>query len=268
MSELIDCYKSNRKVGKIVVLTFDDGYRNIVTNAYPIMRELNAKGCYYLVSRLIGSEDLLWTDYIETIVRNSKKGKFEFFFKEEKLVYNLIDKKSYEKTMRDIKKKLRTIPNKDRINHLKQFDHIKITDFPNEFIFANWSEIKSLDKTILEVGSHTRNHPDLPNLSLSNEFEEELKNSKAEIEKMVDYEINHFCYPAGKYNDTIIRYLNEYGYKSAVTTIIPGFNNKNTNLYELKRIETSEDFIVFKFLISGTYLFCKKIKKILFWIKK
>ncbi|VVB59227.1 Polysaccharide deacetylase [uncultured archaeon] len=263
MSELIDTYKNKRKLGKIVVLTFDDGFRNIITHAYPIMKEFNAKGCVYLVSGLVGSGKLLWTDYIETMIKNSKKGKFEFIFKGEKLVYLMNDKKSYQNTMRDVKNKLKTLSNKERLNHLKQFNNIKTTNFPKKFMIADWKEIQSLDMKILEVGSHTKNHPNLSTLSSSEEFEEELKNSKDEIEKMVGYDINHFCYPAGKYNEDIIRYLNEYGYKSAVT-ITRDFNNKNTNLYQLKRIEASENFLEFKFLISGTCIFLSKCKYIFF----
>ena len=119
MSELMDIFFNKKKIKKMVVLTFDDGYRNVVTNAYPIMKEFNAKGCFYLVSGLIDSDELLWTDFIESVVRNSKKRKFEFIFKEKKIFYTLEDKKSYENTIDDIKYKLRTLPDKLRIEQEK-----------------------------------------------------------------------------------------------------------------------------------------------------
>jgi len=263
MSELLDVLNNKKKIEKMVVLTFDDGYRNVVANAYPIMKEFNAKGCFYLVSGLIDSNELLWTDYVETFIRNSIRGKFEFIFKEKKIYYTLDDKKSYEGTMRDIKQKLRTLPDEERINHLKQFNDTEVTDFSEEFVLAKWKEIQSLDRGILEVGSHTKNHPTLINLSSSEESEEEIKSSKVEIEKMIGYKINHFCYPAGKYNEDIIKTVKECGYKSAVT-IMHGFNDESTDLYHLKRIEVTENFLEFKSLISGSFLFMKRLKAFLF----
>jgi peptidoglycan/xylan/chitin deacetylase (PgdA/CDA1 family) len=261
MSEFIDILHNKKRIYKMVVLTFDDGYRNVVTNAYPIMKEFNAKGCFYLISGLIDEGKLLWTDYIETIVRNFNRGKFTFIFKGEKIFYTLDDKKSYEATMLDIKNKLRTLPELERIEHLKQFDNKNITDFPKEFIFANWAQIQSLDRKILEIGSHTKHHPNLTNISSSEGVMAEIKNSKVKIEKKVGYEINYFCYPAGKYNEDIVKKVKECRYSSAVT-IKHGFNDESTNLYKLNRIEAPEDFLLFKSSISGSYFVMKWIKKL------
>ena len=46
-------------VGKLAVLTFDDGFKNVLRNAYPAMKEQEAKGCLYVVSSLVGSRELL-----------------------------------------------------------------------------------------------------------------------------------------------------------------------------------------------------------------
>jgi len=265
MTELIDIFTNNKKIKKMVVITLDDGYRNVVTNAYPIMKEVNAKGCFYLVSDLIGSNKLLWTDYIETVVRNSPIGDFEFVFKEKIIHYLLDTKKSFEDAIQDIKSKLRTLPDIERIYHLRQFANKELTDVPKEFILANWNGIQSLDKKILEIGCHTKSHPNLTSLGSSKEFEEEIKMSKMEIEKMIGYKINHFCYPAGDYNKDIIQKVKEYGYKSAVT-IKHGFNDVTTDVYQLKRIEAPEDFLFFVSSISGSYLFLYRIKE--FFIRR
>ncbi len=182
MSELIDVFKSKKKIKKIAVLTFDDGFSNVVKNAYPVMKEFNSKGCFYLISSLIGRDELLWTDFIETVVRSSKKGKFEFIFKGNKIVYNLIDKESYENAMQDIKFKLRTLPDEERIEHIKQFDKKKLTDIPKEFFFSNWNQIQNLNRDVLEIGAHTKSHPNLTSINSSKNLELEIRDSKDEIE--------------------------------------------------------------------------------------
>jgi peptidoglycan/xylan/chitin deacetylase (PgdA/CDA1 family) len=264
MSELVNNFNNKKKVKKTVVLTFDDGYRNVVTNAYPIMKEFDGKGCFYLVTGLIESNKFLWTDYIETVIRNSPIGKFEFIFKEKKISYTLDLKKSYNWAIQDIKNKLRTLPDNERIKYLKQFTLKKAENFPKEFQLANWNEIQSLDNRILEIGSHSKNHPNLTHLSSLEEFEEEINNSKIEIEKKVNYKINHFCYPAGDYNANIIQKVKDSGYKSALS-IIHGFNDETTDLYKLKRIEVPENFLEFKSLISGSFFVMKQIKAFFFY---
>ena len=259
MTELINAFTNKKKINKTVVITFDDGYNNVLTNAYPIMKEFNAKGCLYLVSDLINNDKLLWTDYIETVVRNSPVGDFEFVFKGKTIHYFLDNKKSFEDAIQDLKTKLRTLSNNERISHMTQFSNKKINNVPKEFIFAQWKDIQNLDRKILEIGCHTKSHPNLTSLSSSKEFEEEIKNSKIEIERMIGYEIIHFCYPAGDYNKDIINKVKEYEYKSAVT-IKHGFNDVTTDVYQLKRIEAPEDFLFFKSLISGSYLFLYRIK--------
>jgi peptidoglycan/xylan/chitin deacetylase (PgdA/CDA1 family) len=256
ISELVLLLKEKKNINKIVALTFDDGFRNVIENAYPVMKEMNAKGCIYLVSNLISEQNLLWTDFVEMAVRNNKSKTFEFIFKEKVLHYSLETKKSCEIAIKDIKEKLRAISDIERKEYLKQF-YINTDDMknvPKEFLPARWGQIQNLDKSILEVGSHTRNHPNCANLTSEEEFESELNESKSDIEKQLGHPINSFCYPSGSYNNKVVDYIKKYGYQSAASTI-PGFNCTNTSLFELKRISTTEDFWLFKAMVSGSYFF-------------
>ena len=258
MTELMDTFAQGKNAEKFVVLTFDDGFRNIVDNAYPVMQKLGAKGCFYLVAGLIGTDQLLWTDHIEMFLRSSRESEFKFIFQGKPITYTINTKDLLEAAMRDIKKKLRTISDKERKEHLRQFVLESVVSVPKEFLFASWEQIKKLDKNVLEVGCHTQNHPNCEMLDSDEEFREELLNSKRAIENKVGYDVKHFCYPAGSFNAEVIRHVKEYGYQSAAT-IIPGFNNKNTDPYVLKRISIEEDFIFFKAITSGSYFFISRL---------
>ena len=261
MSELVDILRNNKKINKAVVLTFDDGFRNVIENGYPIMQELGAKGCFYLVANLISQQNVLWTDLIEINVRKRPAGNFEFVFQGKPIEYALSDKKSYENAILDIKKKLRTIPDAQRRDHLKQFQSTNTESAPKEFNASTWDQIRSLDKNILEAGSHTRHHPNCANLTTDAEFEAELKGSKQDIEKEVGYAVDNFCYPAGSYDERVIEHAKKYGYKSA-SSIIPGFNDATTPIYELRRIPTDENFWLFKAMVSGSHFFISR-----WWMK-
>ena len=256
MSELAEGYQRN-ECGKRIVLTFDDGFRNVVENAYPAMAELGARGCYYLVSGLVGTSELLWTDYVETVVRNQESGEFVFLYKGQEYTYTLDDRRSYEKAMLDIKGKLRSVSDRERQEHLEQFGSLPVDVLPKELRMVDWEEVKGLKREVLEIGCHTKSHPNCVNLTTSEEFDRELQESKVEIERAVGYKVDHFCYPAGSYNDEVIEYVKKCGYQTAVDTE-PGFFDRDSDVYRVKRFETNESYLNFKSAVSGSTVFLER----------
>jgi len=248
---------------KMVVLTFDDGFRNIVERAYPIMLDYGAKGIFSIVSDLIGTPQILWTDHIETVLRNEKSGYFDFNFRGKTISYPLHTTKSLHTAMWDIKRKLRTLTNEERISHLKQFNDM-IQNIPVEFKLADWDQICSLDKNILEIGCHTATHANCTTLVKENHIKYELLYSKRKIENKIGYKVNHFCYPAGSFDDNVVSKIKEFGYKSA-TTCLCGFNTSNTDAFLLKRVTSHEDILLWKAQVSGSF-YC--ISDILTLVKK
>lgn len=80
-----------------------------------------------------------------------------------------------------------------------------------------WEQVKELAAAGVEFGSHTVNHPDLTTLS-PEQVERELAESKREIELHTGQTVAHFCYPYGKWNQTVRDAAMNY-YKSACSTI-------------------------------------------------
>ncbi|MBN2134866.1 MAG: polysaccharide deacetylase family protein [Acidobacteria bacterium] len=259
LSELVNILQSGGKINKYVVLTFDDGFKNVIGNALPIMRELGVKGCFYLVSDLAGTNNLLWTDQVEVAVRNLGERNFQFNFNDATFHYRLENESSYQAAFNDIKSKLRSVADKQRIEYMQQFRLPPDADIAEEFFMADWQQIRDLDSDILEIGSHTRNHPNCTSLIYNEEVEDEIKNSRLIIEKQIDRPTEHFCYPAGAYDDRVISAVKNAGYKSAAT-IEYGFNDANTDLYRLKRLSADPQFLLFKSRISGSYALFYKFK--------
>ncbi len=52
-----------------VILTFDDGYRDFYTDAYPILKKHNAKATQYVVSGLLNSPNYMFKDQVKEIAR-------------------------------------------------------------------------------------------------------------------------------------------------------------------------------------------------------
>ncbi len=266
ISEWINIVKEKKKIKKgYLTLTFDDGYKNVITNAYPLMKKYTAKGCLFLIPNFIGREHLERGSFLQVFITNYKKTKLILSYKNDEIEYPLISEKDKFLAAMDIRKKLISLSDDEREFHFTQFKDkhkFNLRDLYKDYIFTNWEEIISLGKNILEIGSHSLNHKNLGNIYSEEVTHEQLFKSKAKIEKKLNYSIRHLSYPNGAYNNFIIREAIKYGYESGLTTT-NGFNNINTNLFKLKRIFAYNSFPLFKANLSGLYLILRKLWKLI-----
>lgn len=241
---------------RLVTLTFDDGFCNIVQNAYPIMFELGGKGCFYVVTDLIGTQQVLWTDWIETVIRQTNSDQIDLDFEGKMLSFVLRSKSQREKAMRKIKLLLKTLDWDKRCAYLAKIQPSEPIQPPSDFFLANWDELRSLDPNVLEIGSHTCSHLEL-GINLSEEtLDHEIGRSKQVLEAALGRPIVHFCFPSGSYNDRVLAKLREHGYISAVSTHY-GFNVQGHNLFLLNRLGITTSLRGFKCNVSGMILLFK-----------
>jgi peptidoglycan/xylan/chitin deacetylase (PgdA/CDA1 family) len=84
------------------------------------------------------------------------------------------------------------------------------------------------------IGSHTLTHRNLTRLTPA-EAREQIAGSKKKLEDIFQMEIRHFCYPHGRWNESLRDLVEEAGYQTACTTIF-GVNSLQTSLLELRRV--------------------------------
>jgi len=104
-----------------------------------------------------------------------------------------------------------------------------------EHALMDVGQIREMDAAGITIGSHTLTHPRLPECG-PEEMSREIADSKARLEDILSRPVQHFAYPYGLYNDTARALVEQTGYLSACSTR-SGFNNKETDRYELRRIE-------------------------------
>jgi peptidoglycan/xylan/chitin deacetylase (PgdA/CDA1 family) len=84
------------------------------------------------------------------------------------------------------------------------------------------------------IGSHTRTHPFLTQLS-RDAAREEISASKKKLEDLFGRAVEHFCYPYGDWNPAVRDLVIAAGYRTACTTNA-GVNSTADSPFELKRI--------------------------------
>jgi peptidoglycan/xylan/chitin deacetylase (PgdA/CDA1 family) len=77
-------------------------------------------------------------------------------------------------------------------------------------------EVRRLIEWGWEIDSHTITHPDLTTLGPA-ALRHELVGSRAEIRRRFGQPARFFCYPAGRYNATVVAAVRAAGYEAATT---------------------------------------------------
>jgi len=85
-----------------------------------------------------------------------------------------------------------------------------------------------------EVGAHTRSHVDL--LAADDRAAgEEIAGCRRDLERLLDTEVRHFCYPYGSHRPEHARMVRESGYLTATTTV-RSRAGETDDLFELPRV--------------------------------
>jgi peptidoglycan/xylan/chitin deacetylase (PgdA/CDA1 family) len=96
------------------------------------------------------------------------------------------------------------------------------------------SNVRAMLAAGWELAAHTIHHLDLTELG-PEELKEEVAGSRKILQEEFKVPVNNFCYPAGQFDETVIKAVEAAGYKGA-TTEISGFAEKDKP-FELARLE-------------------------------
>ncbi len=96
------------------------------------------------------------------------------------------------------------------------------------------SNVEAMIDAGWELAAHTIHHLDLTTLDAA-QLKEEVAGSQAILRREYGVPVENFCYPAGRYDDTVIAAVKAAGYTGA-TTEIPGYASREKR-YELDRYE-------------------------------
>jgi peptidoglycan/xylan/chitin deacetylase (PgdA/CDA1 family) len=144
LDDVVNNLKSSQPLPKKpIVLTFDDGYSDFYTNAFPELKKRNMKATAYIITGLL----------------NDREGRY-----------------------------------------------------------LTTSQLKELDQSgLITIGDHTVEHSNLATDSFL-KASAEIINSKKKLEGLLGHPVTHFCYPSGKWSDSVIGILQKSGFETATTT--------------------------------------------------
>jgi peptidoglycan/xylan/chitin deacetylase (PgdA/CDA1 family) len=234
-------------VKPLCVLSFDDGWYDFFTYAFPILKSYQVPVTAFLPTNFIGTENWFWTDRLSVLFHqryNSKHHEATGKVATNPLVNKLLSLKgSLELRLEKGIELLKSYPNEEVEEAIIELSSIwGIEPNLSGRAFLSWEEVREVVQSgLITIGSHTATHRILTTLE-EEAIWDELRKSRVKLiaEKVVDPSFIPFSYPNGNYNDSIASMVKDAGYSLAVTTE-KGWNHNESNPFALKRVSIHQD---------------------------
>ena len=204
-----------------VLFTFDDGYVDNLTYAYPIFKKqdipftINVSTCFPERTAVIWwylLEDLILNRERLTYEHNGQTYDFDCGTEEARARAYAVTRKLFKfANVQERDQLTKSVLLANNVDLLHKLDAVAL----------NWQQIKQLAADpLVTISAHTANHYVLSSLS-DEEVRYELRESKRVLEAHLDKQIDHFAYPFGNRREAEAREFRiaaECGFKTAMTT--------------------------------------------------
>lgn len=227
--ELVERARAKEVPPNAAAITFDDGYRDNFTQAFPILRELGLPATIFLVSEAIDGGRPIWHDRVFDAFHRTGKKTFSFDGETMELGQAALMK---------VLTRFRSVSPRERDSMVQALlEELEIGHEPGaDWAKLRWDDVREMARAGIDFGSHTVDHPILRHVDDS-EARRQIRGSKERIEAELGAPVKCFAYPngrAGDFDEGTIRILVEEGFECAVTTI-SGANDTSTNPFALRR---------------------------------
>ena len=205
--------KEIKKNKNAVAITFDDTFKNVFTNAFPILKKYSLPATFFITTGFIGTNKNFWVDRLEMYFNFSSVSQIKYNFFQKKKQLDLNSKIKKINSINFVKSHLKSLDPKKReniLNEIKKFLKPKKIKKAENYKNLNWSDVKKLhNPPHYEVGGHTVNHEILSYLKRK-DMEFEISHCLKQLRKNINSNIDLFSYPEGQknhYNKKVIKYL-------------------------------------------------------------
>ncbi len=226
----------------IVVLTFDDGYRDNLTHAAPILKGLGIPALFYVTSSGLTERMPYWPEVLGQMILLTQARSVSFGIDPEApgigaIEYPLATPAQRSCSCLRMIADLRKLPTAGIAKAIGTIaarlgvDPAVARKRTPRLLDAD--DVRSLASDGFTIGSHSVTHPFLPSEEIETQ-RREIVESKRAIESATQSPVVDFCYPGGGHDERTRSLVREAGYRSAVTWE-PGVAGPADDPYALPR---------------------------------
>jgi peptidoglycan/xylan/chitin deacetylase (PgdA/CDA1 family) len=237
---------STERGRRFVCFTFDDGYRDNLTHAYPILKKHEVPFAIYVPTSFPDRRGDLWWLTLEALVANNKRLSLMIGGRDWRFECGTLEEK--REAYDTLYWHLRALDSEDELRAILRDvarRHRVSTSWCNDLCMT-WAELTQLAADpLVTIGAHTVNHVMLKKHS-DEMVRREMRLSASVIHAALGKWPEHFSYPVGDPTSAGAREFaiaREVGFKTAVTTR-PGvlFSEHRDHLTALPRISLNGEF--------------------------
>ena len=238
-----------------IILTFDDGYSNFYTNAYPLLKENKMPAVLFITTGFVQDQKAAWDDRLFYAIKNTQREEFVFALDSYDCKFSLLGEKQklhvFKTLIRLFADEL-TGPKRDKgIDYVLNKLGISVEDNnmmdDEDYRPLSIEDIRRMaQEGIITFGSHTVNHYGLGNCD-EDIIYSELFRSKETIEEWTGKPCLALSLPGGSWKQEVNEIAKDVGYKYIFNSV-PGINNLSTGFYNIKRYCVREKAILAKHL--------------------
>lgn len=226
LSKLVEHLKFDSLPPKSIAVTFDDGYADNLYEAKPVLEKYQIPATIFICTGYAGKE--FWWDELERLVMSSKSDVSTLHLQTGKNKFVWSQPKRSPETDLEIRRKF----------HLALYHFMLSCDVEGQKstmeLIRSWSGVSSKEATframthdeilllgeskLIELGSHTRHHPMLPQLSREGQ-KQEIVSGKMDLEELLGRQVEGFAYPNGKATEDAKHIIQDAGFTYACTSL-------------------------------------------------
>lgn len=238
LREIPDALKARHR-RPVVALTFDDGFQNNYSIAYPILQRFGLPATVFLVTDLIDSDDTVWFCRINEALSRTSLTRLDW----DGQTYDLSSRRARSETHALMQRRLKSFRHPELLERTRHLI-AALGDAPGKPI-PRGSAYRMLEthgiremaaSGLVDFGAHTCSHAILSGLSQT-ERTHEIAASLSAVERLSGAPCSLFAYPNGRavdYGPRDVAALRERNITAAVTTV-DGPNGPSVPALELRR---------------------------------
>ena len=253
MEQLVEAILNNSLPAKAVAVTFDDGYRDNLVNAKPVLARYGVPATVFVATGFVNQNSPFWWDELATMILGSAHPvRDQQVWAGEDVTLDWLEPEhsdmadqwrgsdppqtARQRAYLDIWRRLRRLTAEERdlaMNTLRR--HLGTVHDPLGKPMSSDEIGALLHDGLIQLGAHTVTHPALTLLSRI-DSRREIDGSRDMCRALAGKCVNGFAYPYGDVNSEVRNEVERQGYSWACSTESNFLDGKQPDIYALPRL--------------------------------
>lgn len=224
LAEIVGGVRRKRLPKYAVAITFDDGFGNNFTRAYPVLRRFRLPATIFVSTGFIGRQELFWPERLAYQVMKTSNSSMSFAGQILSLK-NAADRIQANSVLKEnLKKKhpIRLEADLQEIERKLGVPYVREDSLFREWLPLDWVQIRQMAASgIMDFGGHTADHHILSRLS-DQEAEHQIQSCRKALDHQLGGSKSLWAYPNGTlscFNKAHQLMLNRNGFDTTFTAV-------------------------------------------------